>query len=335
MIEVRIAEDSELDRWNKLVESSSHGTIFHTKEWLKIVERHTKSKFFPLIGFKGQQSVGLFPIFYQRKGPLKMIFSPPPRCAIPYLGPILIDYKKLKQNKKESIFREFVNRVDAFIFDKIKPSYVLINLPPGLIDARPFKWAGYQVGPTYHYIIDLDGNTNQIWENFKQELRKNIKRTKDKINIKEGLREDLDFIYTSLIERYKEENKDFSVPRKYMIDIFNFYYPQNLRLFIAEYNEKCVGGILTTNYRDKVAIWLGAVSARLQGIYPNDLLQWEIIKWASESGFKYCEIIGANNPTISYFKSRYNFNLEICFTVKKSTLSGRIAEKTYSISQNL
>ena len=35
------------------------------------------------------------------------------------------------------------------------------------------------------------------------------------------------------------------------------------------------------------------------------------------NGYQKCEILGANVPSISYFKSRYNFDLEIYYSVKK------------------
>lgn len=85
----------------------------------------------------------------------------------------------------------------------------------------------------------------------------------------------------------------------------------------AEYEGEQASGIIFFTYKDRVTIWAGATRSSLKGLYPVDLLQWRIIEFANRNGFKYCEILGANMPTISYFKSRYNFDLDIYYYVKK------------------
>jgi hypothetical protein len=46
-IELRVAEKNEGKSWDRMVEASTYGTIFHTWKWLKIIEKHTKSKLYP------------------------------------------------------------------------------------------------------------------------------------------------------------------------------------------------------------------------------------------------------------------------------------------------
>jgi len=99
--------------------------------------------------------------------------------------------------------------------------------------------------------------------------------------------------------------------------LFNAFYPENLKVFIARLNGKPITGIIVTAYRDKLSIWVGATQVDLKGIYPVDLIQWKIIEWGNKNGYRYCEILGANMPSISYFKSRYNFDLELYFDIKR------------------
>ena len=103
-IDIKIGGEKE---WSKLEENLQQGTIFHTWKWLKIVEKHTRSKLYPIIGVKGTAIIGFYPLFYQKTFLFRFVFSPPPRVAVPYLGPIIIDYDELKQDKKESTFIEF------------------------------------------------------------------------------------------------------------------------------------------------------------------------------------------------------------------------------------
>ena len=77
-IKVKVSDKKGLEVWDKIVDSSEMGTIFHKLDWLKAVEKHTKSTFYPLIGYEGREIVCLFPVFYKKRAFVKMAFSPPP-----------------------------------------------------------------------------------------------------------------------------------------------------------------------------------------------------------------------------------------------------------------
>ena len=100
-------------------------------------------------------------------------------------------------------------------------------------------------------------------------------------------------------------------------------------------HEEPITGIIVTTYRDKISIWVGATQTDLKGIYPVDLLQWKIIEWGNKNGYKYCEILGANMPSISYFKSRYNFDLEIYFYVRKADSIRQMIRPFEAVKQSL
>jgi len=323
-------KESESEKWDKIVDTSPYGTIFHKWKWLKIMEKHTNSKFYPIMGLKGETPIGIFPFFYQKTFIIKGVFSPPPKTAVPYLGPLIVDYDTLKQYKKESIYIEFQKEVDKLIFNEIKPSYVLFSLPQGLIDARPFKWSGYNVTPNYNYIIDLSKGLDKIWMDFKNELRKSINKTKKEIEVFEGKKEELGLVYDSLFKRYKEQDIKLPLSKEYLLELYDSF-SENLKIFIAKNKGEFITGNVIICYKNKAISWIGLIRTDLIGIYPNDLLQWEIIKLAHEQGYTQYEVIGANTPRLVNFKSKYNPDLTLQFEVKKSTLLGNIAEKGYKI----
>ena len=125
------------------------------------------------------------------------------------------------------------------------------------------------------------------------------------------------FIIQSLSMRLEEQESKLPVSNEYMLDLYHTFYPNNLNVFISKYEGKEVGGIIFTTHKDKISIWVGATRANLKGLYPIDFLQWKIIEWGHKNGFKYCEILGANMPSISYFKSRYNFDLDLYYFCKE------------------
>ncbi len=329
-IELEIVGEDEKDKWDTLVETSPHGTIFHTWEWLKIMEKHTKSKLYPIVGMKGTTIIGIYPLFCLKNFSLKSVFSPPPWVSVPYLGPVIADYDKLKQDKKESIFTDFQREVDKFIESEIKPNYTLISSPPGLLDARPFKWAGYHVEPIYNYIIDLSKGEDYVWEQFKKNLRQNINRAiREGSRMEEGSKEELEWIINAIARRYEEQGKVASTSIGYLLDLYDTFYPQNMKIFVAKYNDEVVSGMIDIYYKDKVVSWLGNTKANVEGRSPNELLQWEAIKYATENGMKYYEEMGANTERLCGYKSKYNPDLLICFSAKKYSFMAKLAEIVY------
>ena len=235
MIELELAKDGK--EWNELVKQSPHGTIFHTWEWLKIVEKHTNSKLYPLIGYKGEEPIGIYPIFYKKIKFIKTVFSPMPHTGVTYLGSLILKYSNLRESKKLSYFSEFHKVVDTFIYSRLKCNFSLITTPPDFIDCRPFKWTGYKVDPIFNYRIDLAQGIGNIWTGFKPELRTHIKRAiKRGVKIEIGDVEDLNFIYKSLVERYKEQKRALNVKREYIIEVYKQFEPEYIKIFIAKYN---------------------------------------------------------------------------------------------------
>ncbi len=154
-IEIRIAQPDEEKEWDDIIAKSPQGTIFHQWKWLKITEKHTQTTLYPLIGMKGNTPMGVFPLFFQKKGPIRMVFSPPPHAVLFYLGPVLVGYDTLKQEKREINYIGFQNAVEHFITSELKAQYISISLSPSLQDPRPFIWSGYSFEPHYDYVIDL------------------------------------------------------------------------------------------------------------------------------------------------------------------------------------
>lgn len=332
-IKVQVAEKDELRNWDKLIETSPYGTIFHTYDWLRTVKKHTNSKLYPLIGMKGEEIIGAFPIFYKKKGHLKIVFSPPPKAGIPYMGPALLGYDKLKQGKKESSIMDFYTGVDKFIHDNFKPDYIYFKLPPGLIDCRPLKWLGYEAEPVYNYILDLSIGLSNIESNFTQDTRKNIKKVKKSgITVESGSKKELEILYSILYDRYADQERMLPISENYLLDIFNKFYPDNLKVFTLVHQNNIIGGVIKLCYKNEILDWIGQSKTDVQG--GNDFLHWEIIKWAVEGEYRYYNILGANTLSISRFKSKFNPSLSVNFELKKATVSGIIAEKLYTKLRN-
>ena len=330
-IELKIADESDSNEWDILVERSPHGTIYHTWKWLKIAEKHTNSKLYPIIGYKGTTPIGVFPLFYQRKALLKMVFSPPPHTAIPYLGPALVDYDKLKQFKKEIIFVVFQKRVDEFINDKLSANYISISLPPGLLDPRPFKWAGYNVEHGFDYRIELSKGIDHMWQQLKKRLRQHINQAiRVGISVEEGYKEELKTIYELLIKRYAEQDKMVTVPKNYLLELHDSF-SKNMKVFVVKHDGEILSGAIDVYYKDKVISWIGNPKPSVKiSPSPNDLLNWEEMKCGHKYGFRYYETVGAaGNERLHSYYSKFNPELLVRFSAKRYSYIAKGLETSY------
>ena len=322
---VKIAGEEDKELWNNLVEKSPYGTIFHTWEFLRVMERYTSKKIggsrykgilYPLIAFRGSTPLGILPIYLYNHRFIKFALSPPIRVECLYLGPILPNYETLKNSKRESTLLKFQEEMDKFIFRKFKPNYTSLHLPLGMLDSRPFKWTGYEVEPRHTYILDLSEGLEDIWKGFHKELRRSIsKSAKSGLIVENGFQEELEYIHKSLSKRRHEQGKGMTSSVEYLQEIFNSFR-DNLKILVAKKDEEYTGGIINLSYKDKLVFWIGAPKVSTSS-NSNELLLWESIKLAKEQGFRYYEILGADHPSLYTFKTKFNSNLVTFLSCKK------------------
>jgi len=328
-IHVESTKDSEL--WNRIVESSPQGTIFHLWEWLKIVEKYTGTKLYPLIGYRGSTPIGVYPLFAQKIKFIKTYFSPPPKALLLYLGPVIANYETLKESKKVGLFYNFQKEVDEFLFSELNANYVRVRTSP-YFECRPLLWSGYDVKPLYTYMIRLEKDPEVLWKKLNRKTRVNIEKTKrEGVTIEMGEYDDLAYLRSALYSRFEEQGfrptKDYY--KSYLEELFKTFYPENMKIFVAKQNGERIGGLVTLHYRKWAGLWIGIPKTKLTGIYPNDLAQWEAIKWACNEGYEKYELMDSgDNPRLVDYKSNFNPEPVPWFSaVKHSSLAFRIVER--------
>jgi lipid II:glycine glycyltransferase (peptidoglycan interpeptide bridge formation enzyme) len=328
-LEVLGPSDSKL--WDEIAYASGNGTLYHTWNWLKIVETNFSGKLFPLVFFdKDKRPFAAIPLFLAEKYGLKMVFSPPPGTSIT-LGPILLD-KGYKQSKFESFYLDFQRNLEDFI-RALHANYINIITSPGLLDIRPFSWDKYRVIPSYTYKIDLQPGEKEIWGNVSSSLRNAINKTRSlgveviEANIDQN--SIVDYVFNSLCERYRDQGLNNSLKKKYLQNIVSKFGGSQIQIFFAKYQERIVGAQITSNFKDTVTGWVGATRAESNDLEINGIIFWEIIIRSIKEGFKWLENMGANTPRLCPYKSKFCPSVAIYFEIKKHDLLGFLAEKAY------
>lgn len=307
-------ENKSFDDWDYILNKSINSTVFHKIEWLKIIERHSESKLYPFVISHGDKTVGIYPLFIQKKAIFNLALSPPPNALMLYLGPVLrTEYKN--QNKTEQMYIEVQNKINENI-KKLNVDYIRIRTSPGLYDIRPFKWSGYNSEPLYTYFLDLSKDIEKIWENLNKQLRQNVRSAEKKgVEIKEGDKENIEDYYNLMKNNFELQGIKARDYRNLLYDLYEELSPENLRIFKAEYENKIIGIQLVTAFENRISLWTGSPKTNILRGTPNELMQWEIIKWAHEKDYRYLEIMDAgDDPRFRYFKAKYNPEPQIWFS---------------------
>jgi lipid II:glycine glycyltransferase (peptidoglycan interpeptide bridge formation enzyme) len=306
MIELKILEKNELKEWNKIVRESPYGTIFHTLEWMEILERTYNVKKLPIGIYQDDKMIGVFPAFLQRKAFLKLITSPLREAATPYGGPLI----------KENFLKEV-----ALAFDKFTKnmSYIDITFSPKMdLNGKILRSSNYE--ERFTYILNLDQEIDDIWKNLNKKCRNMIRKAeKSNVKIIEGdKKEYLEEYYKMVEDTYKKSNMKPPISMKYYQMVFDVLYPKKqLKVLFAEYDGKLIAGAIFPYFEDRIYYWDGASYQEYNKVAPNNLIQWHLIEWAVKNEFKVYDMIGANIPSIAKFKASFGGDMARYFYVYK------------------
>ncbi len=147
---------------------------------------------------------------------------------------------------------------------------------------------------THNVVRSLDLSTDDMWMNFKQKVRKNVKRAN-----KYGLQiivenqgtylDDFLRIYYGTMKRTDARDKFYF--KKEFFETLN-QMKNNICYFHTVYHDKenecdkIISTELVIYGSQNVYSYLGGTDSNYFEMRPNDFLKWEIIKWAKEKGLK-------------------------------------------------
>jgi hypothetical protein len=329
-IEVREATQSDLEQWNSYVEQSPWAGLFHRTEALSALARHSGCDCTRLVGFKGQEPVGIFPIFQFRKGPVTAVVSPPPDVRVPYLGPAPLNVGPLKQRKAERRHRRFVEGALDWIDERFDPQYTHLRLHRGYPDLRPLTWADFDADPSYTYLVDISVDQETLLDSFSRDARTNVRdgRDDERIEIREGGRADVPFILERVRERYRAQGVDFRLPTPLVTDLYDGLPEGSIRPYVCHVDDRPVGGILVCEHDGTVARWQGGVKTDTDAPV-NDLLDWRVMTDAAERDCTTYDLVGANNQRINEYKAKFNPELQPFYSVERGSAVLTLATRLY------
>jgi hypothetical protein len=317
---ITIASDKDREKWDFLVAESPSGTLFHTLKWLECMETHTTAgligmhlpgKLILLVFREGSTIVALFPLFLYSGPSVRMIKSGSYDDDTIYLGPVFMDTDSIQPAKLQLRALRLQQALDQYIRKKLKANIVTLRMSPFITDARPYIWTGYDVELSHTYVFDLLQGVDPVWLGFHGGIRKNIRNARNRgISVERGGLEDALFIYDTLAARGRTNSS-----RAFVMEIVRAFSPDNCSVFIAKQDGRRISGKIVLFFKDRAYFWIGAPGMVGDDRGTNELITWEVIRWAHASGFHFLESMGADDITTFPYKRKFNARLEPYFTV--------------------
>lgn len=331
-IEIDVFDDDCADEWNQYVGRSPIATPFHRYGVLDLLAQEIDAELHTLVGFKGQEPVGVLPMFERTKGPFRLVVSPP-EFEVFTLGPAFLNVEKLKQRKKERRQKRFVESCLDWIGHEIGPDYTDIRTVVQYDDLRPFIWRGYDVSPSYTYVVDLGPDEEEILMGFSHDARSNIR---DGVDASEGPTieqtgvDGIGPIIERIRTRHTQQGESYSLTPRFVEDLYELLPDGMMRVYTVRAVDEIVGGMITLERGDTIYRWQGG--AKTDGSLPaNDILDWRIMCDAKDRDITRYDLVGANNPRLCRYKSKFDPTPEQYYVITCRTNLMQAAVGTHRI----
>ena len=165
-------------KYQEFCDQSDLPLIFQTPRWLDATAG--TNNWDVVLFFNGTNLTGALPFVTNSKFGLKQITLP---ILTPYLGPIIIFPKDLKEQNRLSFKKKVIlglisqlPEVDRFA------THTDFNFDYWL----PFYWEGYKQTTRYSFVLDTSPVESTLFSNFKPNIKKHIKNSESKFSIIEG-----------------------------------------------------------------------------------------------------------------------------------------------------
>lgn len=143
--------------------------------------------------------------------------------------------------------------------------------------------------PEYLFAMDINGRTpDQLLADFKRNTRNHIKKAeKMGVKVRELKREELDKL--KAITASTAKRRDFTdKPLSYYEQMYDLFAPRHeVKFIIAEANDIPLSAAMFMLYGDEIVyLFSGSDEKYMKEYNAQYLIQWHMIKYASEHGFK-------------------------------------------------
>ena len=330
-------ETLSLSEWADLLPESEAGP-FHRPETLALMDEYGKSDLRLIGGFRGQEVVGLLPVFVRDVFPLRIVVSPPPDFGVSWLGPILMPTSP-KERKRQQLNATFTEEaLEALDVGGFRTVFGLVTRPR-YTDPRPYLWSGLNTTPRFNMVTDTaDRDEETLLNSFTADLRREIRDGTD-LDISLG-REGPDAaarVCDEVRNRFAEQGQRYATPRSFARELVD-RLDDAARVYVARTPDgEFLSGVTILYGGGDALFWQGGTKANHQGVSVNSLLHWQVLTDILDDpeldDVTRYHLGNALNRRIARYKSKFDAKPTVNFEVKSR--SAVVARKAHSARNHL
>ncbi len=272
MIKVFCKDDYK--EWDDFVFNSRHGSIYHTSNWIRIIEKSFRAT--PVLIVKKDTTVSAgIPFFYHNSfliGSRLSSITSAQSC-----NPLVSSNNDLT---------ELLNFTQSYATEnKIRQIEIKTNDDFEISD----NTLVYPKSDFCTHILSLDVPYEQIEKSFHKNciMRPLKKAYKNNLRLIQGSTLNDVKLFYSLYETMRKDNGLLPQPLNFFINLWEELFNNNAcELFHAEYNGKIISSVLNIMYKQSYNYEYGATDLRYTDLHPSHFLLDNSIRRAISKDFK-------------------------------------------------
>gem|GEM_PF-3253602 len=270
--------------YEKFIERCKDARFFHTYFWLAFLEKNFDEARYVVAEDKNE-IVGMLPLFKENKEFVSLPYSAEG-------GPIAL--KKDKTTIRKLILKtlEEIKNVEAISINNVTKEKAEILEKEGLI-----------IFPNYVFPVLGLSTLEDFWNKTLNDskARKAVKKPLNKAGkveliIKEVKTEEDIKEYFKIEKANMQRNMAEYKPLSFWKSLFKTIPEENRKFLLVKYGKEVIAGRISLFFKNDKTIqnYRNVSLKKYQNLYPNEFMQYYIIKWAIGNNYKYINY-GANS----------------------------------------
>jgi len=314
--------------WDDFVARRPDALLFHTSQWLALLEQVYSCRVHLLGVWDGGALVGLLPLLTRRLGPFLLGGSPLMQAiaSTPFMGPLA-----------DPVYRRPILRALGEWQRKQKIAHLELALPVHLADVTDAIAFGYSVESCQSVVLALEGHSrDELWGNLSSACRRAVHKAEAQgvqiVAVEDATYTDV--YYPMCAAVYQTSGRLPHLSKAFYAAAWDLLAaPGYLKVWLAVTGGDVIAGAVVLRYRGTAYYLSGASYDEGQPLRPNNLLQWHIIQWAAAQGCAQYDLGGAVISGITRFKLSFGGELHSYTRLHRaSSQVARLGRCVYAIS---
>lgn len=286
-----ISHNPDIPIWDEFLKSSSNSHFYQSCMWGQLRIHAGWQSIITLIT-QNNRLIGGFQILWTDRsfiGKIGLLLKGP---VLETADPQILDFviptlKRItKQNKIKALIVQPPNK-DKHLSEILKGSGYVKNHVDYMIRNNTL-------------VIDLHASKDELYKKINRKKRQNIRKAINcKAIIREGRREDINTFFGFMQETCKRHGvKPSPSNDAFLQKMWDIFYQKDcMKLFFIQFQSIDVSGLIIIPFGQTVYLWKFGWSGDFAKCHPNELLYWEIMKWAKDQGYNYADLDAVHSPS--------------------------------------